>query len=139
MFPQLIAGPIVRFNTIADQITNRQETNNDRWLGFVRFCIGLSKKVIIANTLGASVETILGPDASMLGFNWDNIDSLTAWYCILCYTFQIYFDFSGYSDMAIGIGRMIGFTFPENFDNPYTSKSITEFWRRWHITLGAFM
>lgn len=139
MFPQLIAGPIVRFNTIADQITNRKETNDDRWLGFVRFCIGLSKKVIIANTLGASVDTILGPDASMLGFNWSNIDSFTAWYCILCYTFQIYFDFSGYSDMAIGIGRMIGFTFPENFDNPYTSRSITEFWRRWHITLGAFM
>lgn len=140
MFPQLIAGPIVRFNTIADQIENRIDNENDRLLGFYRFCIGLAKKVLIANVLGAAVASILGesPEAILL-VDWSTINTSIAWWCILAYTFQIYFDFAGYSDMAIGIGRMIGFTFPENFDNPYTSQSITEFWRRWHITLGAFM
>jgi len=132
MFPQLIAGPIVRFNWIADQITNRQETNDDRLLGFYRFVIGLAKKVLIANVMGAEADRIMALDAGTIG-------STTAWIGILAYTFQIYFDFSGYSDMAIGIGRMIGFTFPENFNNPYISRSITEFWRRWHITLGAWM
>ena len=132
MFPQLIAGPIVRYNSIADQIVTRNETNNDRLLGFYRFSIGLAKKVFIANVMGAKADEILSMDFA-------SMDSTTAWVGILAYTFQIYFDFSGYSDMAIGIGRMIGFKFPENFDNPYTSKSITEFWRRWHITLGAWM
>jgi len=132
MFPQLIAGPIVRFNWIADQITNRKETNDDRLLGFYRFVIGLAKKVLIANVMGAEADRIMALDAA-------TIDSTTAWIGILAYTFQIYFDFSGYSDMAIGIGRMIGFTFPENFNNPYVSRSITEFWRRWHMTLGAWM
>ena len=132
MFPQLIAGPIVRYNYIADQLVDRKETNEDRLMGFYRFCIGLAKKVLIANTLGAQADLVMNMD-------FHSISSTTAWIGILAYTFQIYFDFSGYSDMAIGIGRMIGFRFPENFDNPYTSKSITEFWRRWHITLGAFM
>lgn len=129
-FPQMIAGPIVQFNTVADQITNRSE-NADKFLyGFYRFSIGLGKKVLIANTVGAIASEMLAiplPNAS------------EAWLGIIAYTFQIYFDFSGYSDMAIGLGKMMGFDFPENFDNPYTSKSITEFWRRWHITLGAWM
>lgn len=133
MFPQLIAGPIVRFSHIADQITNRKETIDDRLMGFYRFCIGLGKKVLIANVLGAKASEIM----EMGSFS--TLDSTTAWIGILAYTFQIYFDFSGYSDMAIGLGRMMGFRFPENFNNPYTSKSITEFWRRWHITLGAWM
>jgi len=132
MFPQLIAGPIVRYNYIADQLVDRKETNEDRLMGFYRFCIGLAKKVLVANTLGSQADLIMAMD-------YQSISSTIAWIGILAYTFQIYFDFSGYSDMAIGIGRMIGFKFPENFDNPYTSKSITEFWRRWHITLGAFM
>ncbi|HPE35314.1 MAG TPA: MBOAT family O-acyltransferase [Bacteroidales bacterium] len=132
MFPQLIAGPIVRFNWIADQITNRKESNEDRLLGMFRFIIGLAKKVLIANVLGAEADRVMALDVS-------TIDSTTAWIGILAYTFQIYFDFSGYSDMAIGLGRMIGFTFPENFNNPYVSRSITEFWRRWHITLGTWM
>lgn len=137
MFPQLIAGPIVRFNTIADELVERQSTYDDRLLGFFRFCIGLAKKVLIANVLGAAVTDVLGNDPTLIA--WDTINTPIAWYCILAYTFQLYFDFSGYSDMAIGIGRMMGFKFPENFDNPYVSRSITEFWRRWHITLGAFM
>lgn len=132
MFPQLIAGPIVRFNQIADQITNRQETADDRLLGFYRFGIGLAKKVLIANVMGAEADRVMAMDFA-------TIDSTTAWIGILAYTFQIYFDFAGYSDMAIGIGRMIGFSFPENFNNPYVSRSITEFWRRWHMTLGAWM
>ena len=134
MFPQLIAGPIVRFNEIADQIEDRSwnENNNNRLTGFFRFCIGLAKKVLIANVLGEQVDLI---------FATENLDFTTgtAWIGILAYAFQIYFDFSGYSDMAIGIGRMIGFNFPENFNNPYISQNITEFWRRWHITLGRFM
>jgi len=134
MFPQLIAGPIVRFNEIADQIEDRSwnENNNNRITGFFRFTIGLGKKVLIANVLGEQVDLIFGMES--LEFN-----TITAWLGILAYAFQIYFDFSGYSDMAIGIGRMIGFKFPENFNNPYISQSITEFWRRWHITLGRFM
>ena len=134
MFPQLIAGPIVRFNEIADQIEDRSwnENNNNRLTGFFRFTIGLAKKVLIANVLGEQVDLVFGMDG--LNFN-----TVTAWLGILAYAFQIYFDFSGYSDMAIGIGRMIGFKFPENFNNPYISQSITEFWRRWHITLGRFM
>ncbi len=132
MFPQLIAGPIVRFETIADQLTSRKETNDDRLTGFYRFIIGLSKKVLIADVLGAEVNRVMAMD-------FHTLDTTTAWIGILAYTFQIYFDFSGYSDMAIGIGRMVGFRFPENFDNPYTSKSITEFWRRWHMTFTTFM
>jgi len=134
MFPQLIAGPIVRFNEIADQLVNRQnaENNNNRLTGFFRFTIGLGKKVLIANVLGQEVDRIFAIE--QLTFN-----TATAWIGIVAYAFQIYFDFSGYSDMALGIGRMIGFRFPENFNNPYISQNISEFWRRWHITLGRFM
>lgn len=131
-FPQLIAGPIVRFNSIADQIINREEKYQDKLVGFYRFALGLSKKVMIANVMGEQADLIFNSDLS-------SISSATAWIGTLAYTFQIYFDFSGYSDMAIGLGKMMGFKFPENFDSPYTSKSISEFWRRWHITLGAFM
>jgi len=134
MFPHLIAGPIVRFNLVADQIEDRRynETAENRLNGFYRFVIGLSKKVLIANVLGAEVDRIFAIDAASLG-------SFQAWTGIIAYAFQIYFDFSGYSDMAIGLALMIGFNFPENFNNPYISQSITEFWRRWHMTLGRFM
>ena len=134
MFPQLIAGPIVRFNEIADQIEDRSanENMNNRLTGFFRFVIGLSKKVLIANVLGEEVDKIFELGAGEL-------TTVTAWAGVFAYAFQIYFDFSGYSDMAIGIGKMIGFKFPENFNNPYISQSITEFWRRWHITLGRWM
>jgi alginate O-acetyltransferase complex protein AlgI len=132
MFPQLIAGPIVRFNTIADQVTQRHSAGSDRILGFYRFTIGLAKKVLIANVMGKYADIYFSADLMQ-------ISSTEAWIGLLAYTFQIYFDFAGYSDMAIGIGRMIGFTFPENFNNPYISKSITEFWRRWHMTLSAWM
>lgn len=131
MFPQLIAGPIVRYNTIAQEINNRQVTTEDISDGIYRFTIGLAKKVIIANQLGEVATQLLT----------NGLDSLTttgAWIGALAFTFQIYFDFSGYSDMAIGIGRCLGFHFNENFDHPYCSRSITEFWRRWHISLGSF-
>ena len=131
-FPQMIAGPIVRFNDIADQIIERRETISDKLLGFYRFCIGLGKKVLIANVLGQQADAIFA-------FPIEETTTYMAWLGILTYTFQIYFDFSGYSDMAIGLGRMMGFTFPENFNSPYTSKSISEFWRRWHTTLGSWM
>jgi len=131
-FPQMIAGPIVRFNTIADQIVDRDEKIDDKLTGFIRFSIGLAKKVLIANVMGEQADIIMNSDIG-------GIDTVMAWTGILAYTFQIYFDFSGYSDMAIGLGKMMGFKFPENFNNPYISQSITEFWRRWHITLGAWM
>ncbi len=134
LFPQMIAGPIVRFNQIADEITDRKknETIDNKLLGFYRFVIGLSKKVLIANVMGAEADKIFA-------LSYNDLNTPIAWIGVIAYTFQIYFDFSGYSDMAIGIGRMIGFTFPENFNNPYISKNITEFWRRWHMTLGSWM
>ena len=134
LFPQLIAGPIVRYNEIADQITDRSanETADNRILGFYRFVIGLAKKMLIANIMAEYVDQVFALPAAEIGLS-------TAWLGILAYTFQIYFDFSGYSDMAIGIGRMIGFKFPENFNNPYISQSVSEFWKRWHITLGSWM
>ena len=134
LFPQLIAGPIVRYNEVASQIVDRSanETIDNKLLGFYRFVIGLSKKMLIANILAEYVDKVFALPATEIGV-------ATAWLGILAYTFQIYFDFSGYSDMAIGIGRMIGFKFPENFNNPYISKSVTEFWKRWHITLGSWM
>jgi alginate O-acetyltransferase complex protein AlgI len=134
LFPKLIAGPIIRYHEIADQITDRKQNENAdfRLTGFIRFVIGLSKKVLIANTLGAHAD-------SVFALNYSEISTVTAWLGILAYTFQIYFDFSGYSDMAIGLGRILGFKFPENFNNPYVSASITEFWRRWHISLGNWM
>lgn len=134
LFPKLIAGPIIRYHDIAGQITNREvnETIDNKLTGFYRFCLGLGKKVLIANVTGAYADQVFNTGINSL--SWTD-----AWLGILAYTFQIYFDFSGYSDMAIGIGKMTGFIFPENFNNPYISQSITEFWRRWHITLGAWM
>ncbi len=132
IFPHAIAGPIIRFKSVAAQVLDRQETPDDRLLGLFRFAIGLAKKVLIANVLAKQADLYMGGELSALSFD-------EAWLGILAYTFQIYFDFSGYSDMAIGLARMMGFRFPENFDSPYTAQSITEFWRRWHITLGAFM
>jgi alginate O-acetyltransferase complex protein AlgI len=132
MFPQMIAGPIVRFIDIADQIVDRKEKVDDYISGFIRFVIGLSKKVLIADVLAYEVDKIMLMDYSTM-------DSTTAWIGIIGFTFQIYFDFSGYSDMAIGLGKMLGFKFPENFNNPYIARSVTEFWRRWHITFSIFM
>lgn len=132
LFPQLIAGPIIRYNTIAEQLVSRDITMEDRVAGFYRFAIGLGKKVLIANTVAVVADEAFAMDYALMS-------SGTAWIGILAYTFQIYFDFSGYSDMAIGIGRMLGFRFSENFNVPYISQSISEFWRRWHITLGGFM
>jgi len=132
IFPHAIAGPIIRFKSVAAQVVNRTETPDDRLIGLFRFSIGLAKKVLIANVLAKQADLYMGGDLQALSFD-------EAWVGILAYTFQIYFDFSGYSDMAIGLARMMGFRFPENFDSPYSSASITEFWRRWHITLGAFM
>ena len=145
MFPQLIAGPIVRYCDVADQIRQRESTLADRLQGFYRFVIGLAKKVLIADVIGLQVDKVLGAAAlnpSDIGdfvASISLLDTGTAWLIALAYAFQIYFDFAGYSDMAIGLGRIMGFKFPENFDNPYTSRSITEFWRRWHKTLGAFI
>ena len=134
LFPKLIAGPIIRYHQLADQITDRtaNETIDNKLTGFYRFALGLGKKVLIANQMGVVADEIFGSNLSQL-------DTTTAWIGSLAYTFQIYFDFSGYSDMAIGLAKMIGFKFPENFNNPYISQSITEFWRRWHITLGSWM
>jgi len=133
-FPQLIAGPIVRFNEVASQIIDRshQENIDNRLSGLFRFIIGLSKKVLIANVLGEVVDEIFALPSSELPTG-------LAWLGIIAYSLQIYFDFSGYSDMAIGLARMMGFKFPENFNFPYISQSITEFWRRWHITLSSWM
>ncbi len=130
-FPQLIAGPIVRYETVAQQIKNRKETFEDFSEGVFRFIIGLGKKVLIANTMAVVADYFFDSNTSSLSV-------LGAWTGALAYTFQIYFDFGGYSDMAIGLGRMFGFHFLENFDHPYISLSITEFWRRWHISLGSW-
>ncbi len=128
-FPQLIAGPIVNYSDIKEQLEKRNISLNDFYEGFMRFFIGFGKKILIANTCGIITEKIDAvAQMSLSG----------AWVLAIAYALQIYFDFSGYSDMAIGIGRMFGFKFLENFNYPYISKSITEFWRRWHISLGAF-
>ena len=131
LFPQLIAGPIVRFKTVAEELDHRQENVDDFASGIQRFVLGLGKKVLLANNIGMLWDSISAMDVG-------NLPVLTAWIGILAYTFQIYFDFSGYSDMAIGLGRMFGFHFLENFNYPYLSKSITEFWRRWHISLSTW-
>ena len=130
MFPQLIAGPIVQYKTVARELNSRTITTDDFAYGVRRFMLGLSKKVLIANTVGEMFSQIAEHDSGLT--------VATAWLGIIAFTLQIYFDFSGYSDMAIGLGRMFGFRFNENFIYPYESKSITEFWRRWHISLGAF-
>ena len=132
-FPQLIAGPIVRYETIARQIRDRKETLDDFFNGFARFVVGLSKKVLLANCFAILADTAF--DTVRDG---GSISVLFSWLGVIAYTMQIFFDFSGYSDMAIGLGRMFGFHFLENFDYPYISKSITEFWRRWHISLGTW-
>lgn len=132
MFPQLVAGPIVRYNSIAQDIERKREISFDVFiLGLKIFIIGLAKKVLIANQMAVIADTMFAQDAAYL-------TALNAWIGALAYTFQIYFDFSGYSDMAIGLGLMIGFKFPLNFNYPYISYSITDFWRRWHISLSSW-
>lgn len=128
-FPQLVAGPIVRYQTIADQILTRQETFDDFSEGVRRFIQGFAKKIILSNNMALVADAVFGdPDRSVI----------YAWMGALAYTFQIFFDFSGYSDMAIGLGKMFGFHFLENFDYPYISASVSEFWRRWHMSLGQW-
>ena len=129
-FPQLIAGPIVRYQTVDEQIVGRKETYDDFANGVVRFIIGFSKKVLLANSMAIVADEAFGTAG-------DN-SALMAWLGAICYTFQIYFDFGGYSDMAIGLGKMFGFHFNENFNYPYISRSATEFWRRWHISLSTW-
>ena len=131
LFPQIVAGPIVRYDDVAAELDNRVINLDLIYEGILRFITGVGKKVLIANGIGQlwnEAFALMGPEMSVL----------TAWLGIIGYTLQIYFDFSGYSDMAIGLGKMMGFNFPENFDYPYLSKSISEFWRRWHMTLGAW-
>ena len=130
MFPQLIAGPIVRYKTVAKQLNSRTVSTDDFAYGVKRFMTGLAKKVLIANTVGEMFSEIAATT--------EGLTTSTAWLGVIAFTLQIYFDFSGYSDMAIGLGRMFGFKFDENFIYPYESKSITEFWRRWHISLSSF-
>lgn len=130
-FPQIIAGPIIRYVDVQDQIDKRVVSVDDFAYGIRRFVLGLAKKVILANTLGQVADQIFALPA-------DQNTAAIAWIGAICYTFQIYFDFSGYSDMAIGLARMFGFKFKENFDFPYVSRSITEFWRRWHISLSSW-
>ena len=129
LFPQLIAGPIVRYHDIASQLVSRTTSREDFAYGARRFTIGLGKKTLIANPLGETADQIFALPSSEL-------PPEIAWLGLVCYTLQIYFDFSGYSDMAIGLGRMLGFRFLENFNYPYISQSIQEFWRRWHISLS---
>ena len=131
MFPQLIAGPIVRYETVAEELSEREINFEHYCTGLVRFLIGLFKKVLIANQVGRlwSIVSVLPTS---------ELSVLTSWLGILAFSLQIYFDFSGYSDMAIGMGKMLGFNYLENFNYPYISKSITEFWRRWHMSLSTF-
>jgi len=131
LFPQLVAGPIVRYHTIAEQISCRKETLEGFSQGFMRFLFGLAKKVLLANQLGRIADAAFSAPAAELSAGM-------AWLGVISYTFQLYFDFSGYSDMAIGMGRAFGFSFPENFNYPYISQSITEFWRRWHMSLSTW-
>jgi len=131
MFPQLIAGPIVRYETIAEELKNRTVNFQKFSSGFERFLVGLFKKVLIANSVGMLFDTIVVMPIS-------SISILTAWLGVFAYTIQIYFDFSGYSDMAIGLGKMLGFNYLENFNYPYISRNITDFWRRWHISLSSW-
>jgi len=131
MFPQLVAGPIVRYGDIEEQLGSRRHSLTGAISGLRTFSVGLAKKVLLGNSFGALWEYVR--DASP-----EYRSATLAWFGIICFTFQIYFDFSGYSDMAIGLGKLLGFRFPENFNYPYASKSVTEFWRRWHITLSTW-
>ena len=132
LFPQLIAGPIVRYETIENELTDRNETIDKFVTGFRRFVVGLSKKVIIANGVALVADSIYNSP------NLGEMGSLALWLGAIAYTLQIYFDFSGYSDMAIGLGKMFGFEFLENFNYPYIATSVTDFWRRWHISLSSW-
>jgi alginate O-acetyltransferase complex protein AlgI len=130
-FPQLVAGPIVRYELIEDQLINRKETLEDFTAGIRRFSVGLLKKVLIADNMANLCDQVMAADPSLYG-------ALGMWLAVFAFTLQIYYDFSGYSDMAIGLGRMMGFKYPENFNYPYIAKSVSDFWRRWHITLSGF-
>lgn len=132
MFPQLVAGPIVRYREVAAELKERVNTTADFAAGAGRFTVGLAKKVLLANSIGALWDAELAAQSAGM------LTALGGWLGIAAYGFQIYFDFSGYSDMAIGMGRMLGFHFPENFARPYTAASVTEFWRRWHISLTTW-
>ncbi len=131
LFPQLIAGPIVKYSDIKNELKNREIKVNQVEEGITEFIIGMGKKVLIANNIG-----LLWNEIQELGINY--VSTPLLWLGVIAFSFQIYFDFSGYSSMAIGLGKMLGFDFPENFNFPYISRSITEFWRRWHITIGAW-
>jgi alginate O-acetyltransferase complex protein AlgI len=130
MFPQLVAGPIIRFSEVADQLAFRTHTLEKFARGAAFLSLGLAKKILLANPCGKVADVVFGASS---------VTPLDAWYGVLAYAFQIYFDFSGYSDMAIGLGLMLGFVFAKNFDSPYWSESITEFWRRWHISLSSWL
>jgi len=130
MFPQLVAGPIIRFQEVADQLVFRTHTMEKFSRGVAFFALGMGKKILLANPCGKIADTVFKAGANHI---------VDAWYGIVAYAFQIYFDFSGYSDMALGLGLMVGFVFAKNFDSPYHSKSITEFWRRWHLSLSYWL
>ncbi len=130
MFPQLVAGPILRWSEVADQLRERTHTIEKAARGCAFFCLGMAKKVLLANPCGKIAD---------IAFDAGSVGMLDAWYGVTAYAFQIYFDFSGYSDMAIGLGLILGFAFPKNFDSPYRSASITEFWRRWHMSLSRWL
>jgi alginate O-acetyltransferase complex protein AlgI len=131
MFPQLIAGPIVRYKQIAGEVEHRDLPNRRLWMGFHQFVIGLGQKVLIANTVAVTADHVFSVPPAQLSMPG-------AWLGIACYTIQILYDFAGYSNMAIGIGHMLGFTYPPNFNQPYSARSVTEFWRRWHISLSSW-
>ncbi len=130
LFPQLVAGPIVRYNTIAHQLVHRTHTLDKFSAGAALFILGFAKKILLANPMGNLADSAFAAESPL---------ALDAWFGVTAYAFQIYFDFSGYSDMAIGLGRMFGFEFPRNFDAPYRAESITDYWRRWHISLSTFL
>ncbi|MFP4054968.1 MAG: MBOAT family O-acyltransferase [Phycisphaerae bacterium] len=130
MFPQLVAGPIIRFQEVDDQLRNRTYTTEKFARGAAFLCMGLAKKVLLANPCGKVAD---------MAFDAGSVGTVDAWYGVTSYAFQIYFDFSAYSDMAIGLGLLLGFVFPKNFDSPYHARSITEFWRRWHISLSTWL
>jgi alginate O-acetyltransferase complex protein AlgI len=130
MFPQLVAGPIVRFSEVAEQLRSRRTSLSLIARGAAFFCVGLAKKVLLANPCGKIADTV---------FDATSTDPLTTWYGLFAYSFQIYFDFSGYSDMAIGLGLILGFILPKNFDQPYRARSLTDFWRRWHLSLSFWL
>ena len=140
LFPQLVAGPIVRYNTVSEQLANREHTLTRFCSGLSLFILGFAKKILLANPLGELADAVFGAQQVSSGaFFQADATMLGAWLAIVAFALQIYFDFSGYSDMAVGLGRMLGFEFIKNFDDPYQSQSITEFWRRWHISLSTFL